>query len=697
MEQDLSILFIEDSEDDVSLVLRELRKGGYAARWTRVETAEEMFRELMTGQYEIVISDHNLPRFSALEALKTLHESGQDLPFIIVSGIIGETSAVEAMRAGAHDYIMKENLTRLVPAVTREIRETRRRQEQKRIIEENLRLASFPRENPYPVLSADREGTIHYKNPATDSFVSELGVELDQFLPSNHRELAWQTLETSRGFGNLEVNIGGRHFSWTYTPALSTNLVYIYALEITRRKEAEERIYFLAYHDDLTGLPNRAFLMNRLTEALHLLKVDEHRGFAILFLDVDRFNLINDTLGHLRGDELLVQMTDRLRKCAYEEDFLARLGGDEFLFLLENLKGAESEKRVARLIRSIQNCFSAPFNLSGMDVFATVSMGVAFGSADVEDPVDLLRRADMAMYSAKDDGRNTFHFYSSQMKERIQSRLILDSALRQALENDEFSLYYQPQVDLRKGRIVAMEALLRWEHPTMGSVPPSRFIPHAEETGLILPLGSRVIEEACGTLREWMDAGLPPVLMSINLSVMQFRQSGLVEFIRNILDRTKVEPDMLELEITESSLMRHEEQNLSILRDLGGMGIRIAIDDFGTGYSSLSYLKNFPVEAVKIDRSFIKDLPGNEGDIQLAKAIVAMAHSMKLMTIAEGVETVEQLGFLKDLGCDRMQGYLFSHALPSWEVARLLKDEGRALFEQLMERIPGSAGPGKNY
>jgi diguanylate cyclase (GGDEF)-like protein len=433
--------------------------------------------------------------------------------------------------------------------------------------------------------------------------------------------------------------------------------------EMGERERAEERARVLAFHDALTGLPNRLLFNDRLKLALS--QADRHhRRLAVLFVDLDRFKLINDSLGHSLGDILLRQVADRLITTVRHSDTVARLGGDEFTLLLPELHGPEDAARTARKILS---AIRKPFALEGREVFATPSIGIAMYPDDGEDVDTLLKNADTAMYRAKDEGRDNFQLYTAAMNDHALKRLSLESGLRRALPNRELRLWYQPVVNLADGEIHGFEALLRWQHPALGLVPPAEFVPVAEATGLIVPIGPWVLRTACEQVRAWQETSGRPLSVAVNLSARQFEQADLTQQITRALEQSRLPPESLELEIVESSAMRNAESSIKTLAQIKATGVRISIDDFGVGYSSLSYLRRLPIDTLKIDRSFVRDITVDPGDAAIVTAVVGLARTLNLLVVAEGVETREQLDFLRARGCDRMQGYLMSAPLPPGE------------------------------
>ncbi len=463
--------------------------------------------------------------------------------------------------------------------------------------------------------------------------------------------------------------------------------------DITERRETQERLNYLAYYDALTGLPNRSLLLDRLRQAM--IESERHdRLAAVLFLDLDRFKLVNDTLGHEAGDVLLKIAASRLSACVRAGDTVARLGGDEFTVVLANVAHVDDTGRVAR---KILDTFAAPFQIAGQELFVSPSIGITLFPFDDTDAEALLKNADAAMYHAKDSGRNTFQFFTPELNQRTVRRLGLETALRHALERGEFQLHYQPQVDLASGAITGVEALIRWQRPEIGLVSPLEFIPLAEETGLIVPIGDWVLRTACAQSRAWQQAGLPALRMSVNIAPRQFQQQDLAEVVTRILRETGLDPRWLVLEITEGTIMQDAGAAIETLRTLGALGVGLSLDDFGTGYSSLNYLKRFPLDCLKIDKSFVDDITADPDAAAIASAIISMARSLEVQVVAEGVETRAQLEFLRAHGCDAVQGYLFSKPLSAGDCGLLLR-EGRRLVSAPAPaggRRPGRAARGK--
>ncbi|MGE5241817.1 MAG: EAL domain-containing protein [Bacteroidota bacterium] len=451
--------------------------------------------------------------------------------------------------------------------------------------------------------------------------------------------------------------------------------------DITEERHVQDRLNYLAHYDTLTGLPNRVLLQDRLSQAM--VEADRRdRLVALMFLDLDRFKIINDTLGHDVGDALLKSVAERLKSCVRAGDTISRLGGDEFTVVLANVAHVDDVAHVAQ--KTIES-FVSPFHIDGRELFVSPSVGITLYPFDDNDIESLLRNADAAMYHAKELGRNTFQFYTAELNRRTAKRLQLETALRHALERNELLLHYQPQVCLKTGRIIGAEALLRWRHPEMGLISPLEFIPLAEETGLIIPIGEWVLRATCTQARTWYDSGFGDLQIAVNLSGRQFQHQHLARLVKKVLKETGLNPRQLDLELTESLLMHNTDAILGAMEELHAHGVAFSMDDFGTGYSSLSYLKRFPIDTLKIDQSFVRDIPRDPDDAAIAQAIIAMAHNLDIRVIAEGVETAKQLAFLRSKRCDGMQGYYFSEPIPDEAMIRLLQKNRR------LKGTPGAA------
>jgi diguanylate cyclase (GGDEF)-like protein len=435
-------------------------------------------------------------------------------------------------------------------------------------------------------------------------------------------------------------------------------------------RHANEQLHHLVLHDNLTKLPNRTLLEDRIGHAIASAK-RSGAYFAVMFVDLDRFKTINDSLGHDYGDKLLQQVAQRLTSTLRAEDTVARVGGDEFVVLLKDLAEPQASAQIAEKVLA---ALFEPLYIDNQEQNISSSIGISIYPNDGEDLRTLMVSADVAMYHAKKMGRNNFQFFTADMNTIARARLEMERSLRRAMEHCDFELHYQPKVNVKSGSIIAMEALVRWKHPERGLVSPVEFIPLAEELGLIIPLGAWVLSTACQQNKQWQDAGLPALRVAVNLSAVQFRQKNLAEFIGQILEDSGLDPSYLELEVTESAIMHNAEDAIRILGKLHAMGIHISIDDFGTGYSSLSYLRRFPLDTLKIDRSFVHELSSNPDDAAIVKSVIALAHSLRLRVVAEGVEDEMQLSYLRSLGCDEYQGFHRSRPLPPAEFAELLRE-----------------------
>jgi diguanylate cyclase (GGDEF)-like protein len=557
----LKVLLIEDDEDDAALIVRALAEAGYEVTSARVDTADQLRHALARSPWDLAIADYTMPGFSGTKALAIIREHGGDLPFIFVSGTIGEDIAVAAMKQGAHDYIIKGNLARLAPAVDRELREANVRRE---------------------------------------------------------------------------------------------------------RTRANERVAYLAYHDPLTDLPNRSLLSDRMQQAL-LTSKREKKWLALLVLDLDGFKEVNDALGHHAGDRILQQIAARLRRTLRESDTIARLGGDEFAVLLPMTELTGAEQTARKILQDLDQ----PFLLDGRPLVVRASIGVAAFPAHASNTHELLQKADSAMYRAKTN-RSGFAIATGGADRRTEQRLALTSALRRGIDERQFSLDYQPIVDLRTGVVVGIESLLRWHHPEQGLLMPEDFIRIAEQTGMITPLTEFSIDRA---FAEWArQLTRPPLTIAANLSPQTLHNASLPDRIRHALTTHRAEPSSLMLEITENVIMSDPERSTQCLAELHEMGVRIAVDDFGTGYSSLSYLRQLPVDELKIDRSFIIGMASGEDDA-LVRGIIDLAHNLRLRVVAEGVETEDVRDRLCALGCDAAQGFYIHRPAPAAEVATWIQTQ----------------------
>jgi diguanylate cyclase (GGDEF)-like protein/PAS domain S-box-containing protein len=561
------------------------------------------------------------------------------------------------------------------------VRETLRKQG-----EDNLRkLSRAVEQSANAVMITNYSGVIEYVNPWFSRMTGYRAAEIvgktiellksDRTPAETYQQMADTLLSGKEWTGELHRTRKSGDLYWcleTISPLKNdagevTHFVAI-TEDISERKQAEETIRHLAFHDALTGLPNRRLFRDRLHQAAAV-SCRSGTGFALMLLDLDRFKTVNDTLGHDIGDDLLSAVAERLTANTREGDTLARMGGDEFALIAIEIKCPEE---MVHLAEKLLHILQSPFNLQGHELYISTSIGITLYPADTAEVDTLVKNADIALYHAKDQGRNNYQFFTGDTNAAMLFRLTLESSMRWALERNEFMLDYQPQMDILSGQIHGAEALIRWEHPEFGLIAPAQFIPLAEETGMIVPIGDWVLRTACAQAKAWALAGMP-MRVSVNLSARQFHQGDLAERIGNILRQTGLSPTLLEVELTEGILMEDTAQTGVILDKLHGMGVQISIDDFGTGYSSLSYLKRLPIQLLKIDQSFVRDINIDPDDRAIVTAVIALAHSLKLKVVAEGVETQDQLSFLQDHDCDIIQGYLYSRPVSGAEVEALMK------------------------
>jgi diguanylate cyclase (GGDEF)-like protein/PAS domain S-box-containing protein len=580
-------------------------------------------------------------------------------------------------------------------ALAEEMLERLKAQQSELVAAQKLRL-HFER-TPLAVIEWDRQQRISAWNPAAEAIfgfaMSEaIGRSLADLVgtPEDKEGLELmcsELLETREGNKSTLSNAtkAGRtiHCEWYNTPLvdpLGTVIGFASLVQdITERLNTERTIHYMAHHDALTGLPNRRLMQDRLTQAIMAAR-RKQRHVAVLFLDLDRFKVVNDTLGHDTGDFILKDVARRLVSCVREVDTVSREGGDEFVIILPDLDVPESARVVAdKILKEL----ARPVEIGGHEIHITPSIGISHYPNDATDVNQLLKHADNAMYQAKDAGRNTVRFFTNDLNFLLSKRLEIESRLRKAIENEEFFLRYQPQVELASGRIDGMEALIRWNDPQKGEIWPKDFIFVAEELGLIVPIGEWVFKTACRQLRQWEEEGLPPVRISINISPRQFMSRRLVTTLLGIVRESGADPRRIELEITETMIMRNLEQSIETLAQLRSVGMHVAIDDFGVGYSSLGQLKRLPASSIKIDRSFISSVPDDLSSGSITEAIIAMAKRLKLRVIAEGVETRAQLEFLRTCHCDSFQGFLFSKPVTALEATAMLKAQAQADIQQL--------------
>ncbi len=694
MSTPLRVLILEDRSADAQLMAQELLLAGFSLHWKRVETESDYLAHLDQG-FDVILADYSLPQFNARLALQLLKKRGLDIPFLIVSGSIGEECAVECMREGAVDYLLKDRLTRLGQAVTHAL-------EQKRLRDEKQQSEAALRESQERYELAARGANdglwdwdlITKKIYFSSRWKSMLGCEKheignspDEWFNRVHPDDLQQVMTELAAHlegrtPHFEHECRMRHSDDTFPWFLIRGLAVQDAsgkakrfagsfTDITKRKQTEERLLHDAFHDALTGLPNRALFMDRLGRSVQHAKRRGKYLFSVLFLDLDGFKLINDSLGHATGDRLLVEVAKRLMQCLRPGDTVARLGGDEFAILLDDTKGFSNVTSVAD---RIQQMLRAAFGMDGREVFTTASIGIAFSTAGYDRAEDVLRDADTAMYRAKGLGKDRFAVFDTAMHTQAIARFKLETDLRQAFERDEFRVYYQPIVSLESGKISGFEALLRWQHPEHGLISPTVYLSIAQETGMLIPIGQWVLREACRQVQAWQAQydSIPGLFISVNLSSIQFLRKNLLQEIDQTLLEIGLKADSLRLEITETVMMEDAEAATSTLQQLKARHIQTSLDDFGTGYSSLSYLQRFPIDTLKIDQSFISRMTVNGESFEIVKTIITLAHNLGRKVVAEGVETAEQLAVLRSLKCEEGQGYLFSKPLDSKAAETLL-------------------------
>ncbi len=697
------VLIVEDDPMTRLIMQEKLRQANFTV--CEAQDGLEALSAFQDFSPDIVLMDVLMPRMDGITTCSHLRKlpGGENVPVIMVTGLGDLDSVRSAYEVGATDFITKpiqwlileQRLHYMVRAgrITRELAKSKMRLTEAQRIARMGNWEWDPHEN---LVFCSREARRIYGLDAGPGFIS-LG-ELCNCIHPEDRSWLKGLLKA--------VKDEGKSFAVDHRillPDGAQRVVHNQAegfmarngqcarvtgtiQDVTERKLAEEKILYLAHHDTLTGLPNRLLLKEQLAQTLARAKRLETMG-ALLFIDLDCFKRINDTLGHDMGDRLLQRVAERIalsvrkadsvsRGAAREADStVARLGGDEFTVLLNDIKYVEDAGRVAR---RILDSLAKPFELDSSEVFIGASIGITVFPHDGEDVDVLLRNADTAMYHAKDQGRNNYRFYTRSLHDRALHRLSLENALRRALDKGEFFLCYQPQWDISTGEIVGVEALMRWHSDEMGLIPPSQFIPVAEETGLIMPMGEWALYEACRECLSWQKIWHKPLRVSVNLSRRQFKSDNLPQVVDVILEEVGLDPALLELELTESVVMDHTEETLSMLRRLKSMGISLSIDDFGTGYSSLSYLKSLPIDVLKIDGSFVRDIPSSQEDMAITSAIIAMARSLNLCSVAEGVETDEQLDFLRKGQCVAMQGFLRCPPVSGVKLRELLHKNRKA-------------------
>ncbi len=710
--------------DDDPVVLKSL-KDLLAIRGFNTDTAiggQEAICQLDQNNYDLVLLDLHMPYVNGHDVMTHINSKKIDTSVIIVSGETSFEAAKDACSQGAYDFLRKPYATdELIITINNALKEKLLQKQntfiQKQLSESERLHRYIVNTSPDIIYILDQDGHFTFINERIESL---LGFSKEEIVGKHYSFLVHaddmeqaKYIFNERRIGkraakNIELRLKckddgkSRHFTNRTLPIELSAMgmynenrdhysdytgTYGVARDVTDRKIAEETINFQAYHDLLTKLPNRALLRDRLSLAINQAKREEE-NLAVMFLDLDRFKNINDSLGHMIGDELLQQVSIRLKECIRAGDTLARFGGDEFTLMLPKLHNGRED--ASKLADKITNTLKQPFIIDGHELYVSASIGIALYPQDGTNMENLIKHADVAMYHVKGRGKNGYQFYSNEMNMPYIENLSLDTGIHRALDNNEFSLVYQPQINLRSGDIVGVEALLRWEHPEHGTIPPAEFIPFAEESGLIIDIGKWVIKNACAELSRWRMAGLPDIRMSVNISARQLMESDIVSTILSIIKDYDIPGKWLELEITENAIMNDMDSIIRKLKELSTHDITIAIDDFGTGYSSLSYLHKLPIQTLKIDRTFLKEGRINKNDNTIINTIVAMAKGLGLNVIAEGVETQTQLNYLREIECSEAQGFLFGKPLPPGVISQLLSQEPFAIPDSLSKPSKGS-------
>jgi diguanylate cyclase (GGDEF)-like protein/PAS domain S-box-containing protein len=648
--------------------------------------------------YDVIFLDLMMHDMTGHEVMAYIKDNDIDVTIIVVSGDASIDAAIEALRGGAHDFLRKPYAPELLlktldNVVGRRILEVENKEIQKKLKHSEKLYRFMVNNSPDIVYILDPDGYFVFINKRIESL---LGYDKDELTGKHYSELVYEDdmemanysfnerRRGTRATHNIELRLKCKDEKSSLrcfeTDVVSIELssmglyqsrqdaedkefigTYGVARDISERKKAEEIIKYQAHHDLLTGLPNRILFLDRLEMSM----AQARRGgksLAVMFLDLDRFKFVNDTLGHVIGDRLLQAVGQRLKHTLRDGDTLSRHGGDEFTILLPEI---ETRNDVDKVGGKVIHELKSPFMVDGNELYINGSLGVTVYPDDGETADELIKNADIAMYHLKNRGKGGHQFYSDDMEALFSQSLALEGDLRKAIDADQFVVFYQPQIDASSGQLVAMEALIRWNHPTRGFLSPVEFIAHAEDTGLIVPIGEWLLRKVCSDISEWRKKGLPEVQMAINLSALQIECRGFADSLISILDEYYLPGSCLEIEITENLLMKEMENAIHKLRKLSAHGISIAIDDFGTGYSSLSYIHKLPIDTVKIDRSFVHEITPNNQDQSIIHAIIAMAKGLGLKTIAEGVESEYQRQVLVAAGCDRLQGYLFSRPMNS--------------------------------
>jgi diguanylate cyclase (GGDEF)-like protein/PAS domain S-box-containing protein len=685
------LLLVEDNPGDARL-LREMfnEQGSHNTELTHVECIREAEKYLAERVFDIIVLDLGLPDAKGLGAVRKAHAAAPHVPLVVLTGLDDDALAAQALQEGAQDYLIKGQidgrglLRALRYAVERKIMEEALFTEKERaqvtlnsigdavactdilgnitflnLVAEKMTGWSVQKAAGLPMAEVLRILDATSRQTTPNPMEMALGRNRTVHLPSNCILIRRDGFETP-----IEDCVSPIHDR----DGQATGAVIVFR-DVSAARAMALQMAHSAQHDFLTGLPNRMLFTDRVTQAIAL--AERHvKKVGVLFLDLDGFKHINDSLGHPFGDKLLQSIVKRLLDCVRGSDTVSRQGGDEFVVLLSEMEQSEDAALTAgRMLKAVAEAHP----IDQHDLHVTTSIGVSVYPDDGLDAETLIKNADTAMYQAKENGRQSYQFFKPAMNVRAVERQSIEESLRRALERNEFALHYQPKINLRTGEITGAEALIRWTHPIRGPVPPGQFIPVAEDCGLILPIGQWVLREACRQARAWLDAGLPLATMAVNISAMEFRDDNFLENVFATLKDTRLDPRALELELTESVLMKRAESTASVLKTLRASGVQVAVDDFGTGYSSLSYLRKFPIDALKIDQSFVRQITTAPDETTIVTAVISMGRSLKLRVVAEGVETQQELEFLQAQQCDEAQGYYFSRPVVAQQFAQLLQ------------------------
>ena len=685
------LLLIEGDSTEAKLILEALvdpRASSFDVDWVRL--LSDGLKLLGEGKTGLVLLDLCLPDSEGIATFEKLFAAAPHIPILVLSRLNDESTANESLKRGAYDYLLKDHLDRYT--LTRALRHVIERKGVEDVLFNEKEHAQVTLNSiGDAVLSTDLSGNVTYVNRVAESMtgwsrqeaVGRPLAQVFQIVEGTTRKTARNPLEAAiledKTMGlnpscvlirrdGLELAIEDSTAPIHDRFGQVTGAVIVFR-DVSASRAMTIKMSHLAQHDSLTDLPNRVLLTDRLTQAISVARRTSEQ-LVVLFLDLDHFKNINDSLGHAIGDKLLASVAQRLVACGRHSDTVSRQGGDEFVVLLPQI-GHAADATV--LAQKMMTALTAPHFIAGNELRINASIGISRYPNDGQDAESLLKSADTAMYYAKEKGRNNFQFFKADMTTRAVARQSLEGLLGRALERHEFVLHYQPKVDLQTGEITGIEALLRWLHADRGLIPPPQFVPIAEESGLIVPIGRWVLREACTQLRAWLEVGLRRISVAVNLSGVEFRAKHFLEGVRTILEETRLEPRFLEFELTESVLMNHVEGSVSRLQALKALGVQLAVDDFGTGYSSLSYLRRFPIDALKLDQSFIHHITVDPNEAAIISAVIDMGKKLKQRVIAEGVETREQRNFLQVHGCGEGQGYYFSRPMAAEQCAKLLR------------------------